>query len=84
MHLNNITTLKRYCISTWNIKKRITKTSYHYDRIFVSDQNFIIKQVKLFKIAGFIVVFLQNSRFFSLDWHIPGLMTTLLKICNAS
>ena len=51
------------------------KKFYLYDKFFVSNQIFLTCIQKLFKIpgfSGFLVVFVQNSRFFSLNCQIQG------------
>ena len=72
--LNNIKTLKRYCKATLNmflIKKIYDddKIFYLYDRFFESNRNFTTEHVKIIKIpgfSGFLVIFVQNFRFFQI------------------
>ena len=51
----------------------VTKYFYLYDKFFVLNQNFTAEHVKIVKIPGFpgfLVIFVQNSRFF-LNSQIP-------------
>ena len=39
-----------------------------YYRFFESNQNFTTEHVKIDKVPGFLVIFVQNSRFFQVKW----------------
>ena len=49
------------------IKKILMMTKFFdsHDILFESNRNFTTEQVKIVKIPGFLVIFVQNSRFFS-------------------
>ena len=53
-------------------KSDYDKNFHLYDRFFVTNQNFTTKHVKIGKIPDFLVIFIQNSRFFFKISPIPG------------
>ena len=70
-------TFKRYCkapLKRFYIKKfvmMLIKIIYMIDFI-VSNQNFTPQHLKILKIPVFLVIFVQNFRFFSLKCQIQG------------